>query len=251
MWALLDALERSPYCCSISDAARLLGVSRQTAHEVANKAELAGAVELLRNPDDRRIVQLLLTRGGRAVLASARAAEASRVGVLLNGLDSRSVAVTAHVFACHPPAALARRARAALPLPCGVSFRSGLGKGSERRASGSARDKALHARSPARRSSGQPTISTPLSAHLTFVGKPSANLTVCAGQCYAHAWTDSPTAGRSLAIGQRASHRAARTRTALPLPSGGMSSPGSCARAEPGSAAATAAPARPAGGRGG
>ena len=98
VWSLLCALERSRYCCSISDVARLLRVSRQTAHELARKAELAGQVELLTNPHDRRIVQVLLTPRARSELAAARSGEASWVNVLLNGLDMRQMAATVRVL---------------------------------------------------------------------------------------------------------------------------------------------------------
>lgn len=98
LWSLLCALERSRYCCSISDVARLLRVSRQTAHELARKAELAGQVGLLKNPGDRRIVQVLLTSQARSALAAARSGEASWVNALLNGLDMRQMAATVHVL---------------------------------------------------------------------------------------------------------------------------------------------------------
>jgi DNA-binding MarR family transcriptional regulator len=96
--SLLHAVERSQYCCCVSDVARLLGVRRQTAHEAARRAELSGAVELLKNPDDRRIVQVLLTRRGRSRLAATRSAEALWTHVLLNGLDTRQMAATTHVL---------------------------------------------------------------------------------------------------------------------------------------------------------
>ena len=96
LWSLLVALERSYYCCSVSDVARLLGIRRQAAHETARRAELVGAVDLLKNPDDRRIVQIVLTRAGRSRLATARSAERSWARVLLNGLEVRQMGATAH-----------------------------------------------------------------------------------------------------------------------------------------------------------
>lgn len=38
IWRLLSALEHARYCCSISDAARLLRVPKQRLHETARKA---------------------------------------------------------------------------------------------------------------------------------------------------------------------------------------------------------------------
>jgi DNA-binding MarR family transcriptional regulator len=55
-------------------------------------------VELATNPDDRRIVQVLLTRSGRSVLASARSREIGWLNALLNGLDRHRLAVTVHVL---------------------------------------------------------------------------------------------------------------------------------------------------------
>jgi DNA-binding MarR family transcriptional regulator len=95
---LLAVIERAPYCCSISDAARLLRQPRQRVHETARKAEIAGLVELAANSDDRRILQLFLTRTGRSRLAAARAIENQWRNVLLNGLDEHRLATTVHVL---------------------------------------------------------------------------------------------------------------------------------------------------------
>jgi DNA-binding MarR family transcriptional regulator len=97
LWLLVCALERATYCCSISDAARLMRVTRQTAHELAVRAQLAGYVDLMGNPDDRRIIQLFLTPAARKALARARAVERSWITVLLNGLDAREMRATTHV----------------------------------------------------------------------------------------------------------------------------------------------------------
>ncbi|HET8713923.1 MAG TPA: MarR family transcriptional regulator [Gemmatimonadales bacterium] len=97
-WRLLTTIERAPYCCSISDAARLLRLSRQRVHHLARQAEQLGLIELEPNPDDRRILQLFLTESGRARLAAARSVETAWLNVLLNGLDDRRLAVTVHVL---------------------------------------------------------------------------------------------------------------------------------------------------------
>lgn len=93
---LLRAIERSHYCLSIADAARALGVSRQAAHKLAYRAA-AGCVELLTNPQDQRILQLLLTPSGQSRLRAARLSESAWLAVVLNGLGGREMAATTHV----------------------------------------------------------------------------------------------------------------------------------------------------------
>ena len=95
---LLRAVDRSPYCCAIADVARLLRVSRQRAHQIARSAERIGAVELLTNPDDRRIVQVFLTRASRAELDAARSAEKIWAACLLLGLNEHAMARTTRVL---------------------------------------------------------------------------------------------------------------------------------------------------------
>jgi DNA-binding MarR family transcriptional regulator len=88
VWKLLTTVERSQYCCSISDAARLMKISRQHAHRVAFTAARAGLVELATNEHDRRILQLLLTERGRAEIAHARHQRRIWTARLLLGLDT-------------------------------------------------------------------------------------------------------------------------------------------------------------------
>jgi DNA-binding MarR family transcriptional regulator len=95
---LLRVIERSHYCLCIADVARALHVSRQAAHRVVYSAAAAGRVELLPNPDDRRILQLRLTAMGRSELKALRACESAWLFALLNGLGDRDMAVTAHVL---------------------------------------------------------------------------------------------------------------------------------------------------------
>jgi DNA-binding MarR family transcriptional regulator len=95
---LLRTLEKSPYCLSIADVARSLHVSRQAAHRVVNSAAAAGRVELLTNPDDLRILQVLLTASGRSELEALTAGLHAWLFVLLNGLGDRDMALTTHVL---------------------------------------------------------------------------------------------------------------------------------------------------------
>jgi DNA-binding MarR family transcriptional regulator len=94
---LLRAIERSPYCLSIADAARALRVSRQAANRVAHAAAMKGHVDLLTNADDERILQILLTQRGRATLKATSADEATWLAALLNGLGDHQMAAATHV----------------------------------------------------------------------------------------------------------------------------------------------------------
>ena len=95
VWALLSAIARSRYCCAMADVGRLMKISRQHAQRLAHEAEHHGFVELARNPDDRRIVQLLLTPRGRSALDQARRGQRLWSAQLLLGLDlPRLVMVT-------------------------------------------------------------------------------------------------------------------------------------------------------------
>jgi DNA-binding MarR family transcriptional regulator len=109
--SLLRAIERSPYCCAIADAGRLLGVSRQRAQQIVHAAERRGAIELLTNPDDRRILQMQLTPTARRQLAAARSAESAWVAVLLLGLDEHRLRTTTHVLRVIRQGCAATRAR--------------------------------------------------------------------------------------------------------------------------------------------
>jgi DNA-binding MarR family transcriptional regulator len=94
---LLRAVERSPYCLSIADAARALRISRQAARRVAYAAAARDHIELLTNPDDQRILQILLTPAGRSHLQGKHAVESAWLATLLNGLGGRERATAIHV----------------------------------------------------------------------------------------------------------------------------------------------------------
>jgi DNA-binding MarR family transcriptional regulator len=97
VWRVLATVARSEYCLAISDLARTLRVRKQVAHELAHEAVRAGVVELVPNPQDKRILQLLLTPKGRAELAAARTAEKVWLATLLNGLGDHELAATLRV----------------------------------------------------------------------------------------------------------------------------------------------------------
>jgi DNA-binding MarR family transcriptional regulator len=96
-WRVLATVARSEYCLAISDLARTLRVRKQAAHELAHEAVRAGVVELVPNPQDKRILQLLLTPKGRAELAAARTAEEVWLATLLNGLGDLELKATMRV----------------------------------------------------------------------------------------------------------------------------------------------------------
>lgn len=91
------AIERSPYCLAIADLGRLLRIRRKSANDLAHMAARAGFVELAPNPDDRRILQVLLTPRGRAEPAAARSVETIWRAALLDGLADQPMATATHV----------------------------------------------------------------------------------------------------------------------------------------------------------
>jgi DNA-binding MarR family transcriptional regulator len=95
---LLRGVAGSSYCLAIADVARALRITRQAAHKLVYCAAAAGRVELLPNPDDRRILQVFLTAQGRAELARVRTAEGVWLQLLLSGLPDRQMAGVTHVL---------------------------------------------------------------------------------------------------------------------------------------------------------
>jgi DNA-binding MarR family transcriptional regulator len=92
-----EAVARSHYCLSIADLGRTLRVRKQVAHELAHSAARAKVIDLEPNPQDKRLLQLLLTPRGRNELAAARTAESLWLATLLNGLGDREMATATHV----------------------------------------------------------------------------------------------------------------------------------------------------------
>jgi DNA-binding MarR family transcriptional regulator len=96
-WHVLTAIARSPYCLAISDLGRALGVRKQTAHQLAHLTARLGYIDLEPNPQDKRILQALLTPRGRAELAAAQSAESLWLATLLLGLGDHEMAAATHV----------------------------------------------------------------------------------------------------------------------------------------------------------
>ena len=97
IWRVLATVASSSYCLAIADLARALGVRKQTAHQLAHAAARARIIELAPNPQDKRILQALVTPRGRAALAAARTAESGWLAALLNGLGDHELKATLRV----------------------------------------------------------------------------------------------------------------------------------------------------------
>ena len=97
-WRLLRAIERSKYCPSISDLARQLCIPKQRAHDVVVASARDGEIEVLANPDDRRILQVFLTAQGRSTLAAARSLRSMWATMLLNGLGRHELLATIQIL---------------------------------------------------------------------------------------------------------------------------------------------------------
>jgi DNA-binding MarR family transcriptional regulator len=97
VWRVLETVSTSRYCLAIADLGRALRVRKQVAHELAHAAARRGLIELAPNPHDKRILQLLLTPGGRSELAAARIARNVWRATLLNGLGEHEMAATTRV----------------------------------------------------------------------------------------------------------------------------------------------------------
>ena len=70
-WSALAVIHRSTYVLSISDLARQLRRSRQSAHALAVSMERDRLIRFLPNPDDRRLLQIKITDAGRRFLVDA------------------------------------------------------------------------------------------------------------------------------------------------------------------------------------
>ena len=97
VWRVLATVAKSTYCLAIADLARALRVRRQVAHQLAHEAVRAGVIELVPNPQDKRILQALITPSGRAQLAAAQTAEDVWLATLLNGLGDHDLKATLRV----------------------------------------------------------------------------------------------------------------------------------------------------------
>ena len=98
VWRVISTIAGSPYCLAIADLARALHIRKQSAHELAHEAARQRFIDLEPNPQDKRILQAVLTPRGRAELAVARTAEEIWRATLLNGLGDHELKATTHVI---------------------------------------------------------------------------------------------------------------------------------------------------------
>jgi DNA-binding MarR family transcriptional regulator len=96
--ALLRALARTRRSMGISDAARVLRISRQAARAVVLSAARTGLVELSTHPEDRRMLLIGLSSGAQQSLDAARDDELRWAMEILHGLDERVMRETEHVL---------------------------------------------------------------------------------------------------------------------------------------------------------
>jgi DNA-binding MarR family transcriptional regulator len=89
---LLRVIAASNRYLAIAEAARVMRISRQAAHEIVVRAAGDGLIELLPNRDDRRVLQLELTSRGRGTLAWRETEQRRWLGDLLLGLSDRDLA---------------------------------------------------------------------------------------------------------------------------------------------------------------
>ena len=94
-WRALAVIDRSSYVLSISDLARQLRRSRQSAHPLAVGLERAGWIRFLPNRDDRRLLQMEITPSGKTMLNLAEGRFNMWLLLMAYDLDDREVRVIA------------------------------------------------------------------------------------------------------------------------------------------------------------
>lgn len=90
-WRALAAIVSSPYLLSVSDLARRLRLSRQSAHRLALGLARAGWIRYLPNPSDRRLLQLEITASGKRALDNAEYRFTTWLSVMTYDLSEREL----------------------------------------------------------------------------------------------------------------------------------------------------------------
>ena len=90
-WRALAAIVRSPYVLSVSDLARRLRLTRQSAHRLALGLARAGWIRYLPNSSDRRLLQLEITASGKRVLDEAELRFTTWLSVMTYDLSEREL----------------------------------------------------------------------------------------------------------------------------------------------------------------
>jgi DNA-binding MarR family transcriptional regulator len=70
-WRALTVIGRTTRTLSVSQLARSLNHSRQSTHRLVVEMASAGLIHLLRNSDDRRLLQMEITAAGKSLLGVA------------------------------------------------------------------------------------------------------------------------------------------------------------------------------------
>jgi DNA-binding MarR family transcriptional regulator len=72
-WRALAAIGRTRRLMSLTQLAWQLRQSRQSTYNMMVRLERSGWIRFLRNPDDRRLLQMEITAGGKIILDNANA----------------------------------------------------------------------------------------------------------------------------------------------------------------------------------
>lgn len=86
-WQVLAAADHAPM--SVADAGRALGMTRQGVQRVADLLERDGLIVYAENPAHQRAKLMILTDGGKVVLAAIRARQAVWADALGEALDEK------------------------------------------------------------------------------------------------------------------------------------------------------------------
>jgi DNA-binding MarR family transcriptional regulator len=97
-WRALAAIDRSSFVLSISDLARKMRRSRQSAHPLVLGLERAGWLRFLPNRDDRRLLQMELTRAGKSILSTAEVSFDTWLLTMASDLDTRELRELANIL---------------------------------------------------------------------------------------------------------------------------------------------------------
>lgn len=88
-WQVLAAADHAPM--SVADAGRTLGMTRQGVQRVADLLERDGLIVYAENPAHQRAKLMVLTDGGKAVLAAIRARQAVWADALGEALGEKGL----------------------------------------------------------------------------------------------------------------------------------------------------------------
>ena len=114
-WRALAVIDRSTIAMSISHLARRLHQARQSVHALVQGLERAGWVRLCPNQDDRRLLQLEITRDGKSILTIVE--DDFRSWLLIMAFDLSEPALHKLILTLRSVRARVSRARDYAPPP--------------------------------------------------------------------------------------------------------------------------------------